>query len=113
MTARISFDGKVAIVTGASRGIGEAIARAFVAHGAKVVVASRKIEGVTAVASALSATEQGEGNVLPVAAHTGKEEDCKALVARAVQHFGKVDVLVNNAATNPYFGPMLDIDMAA
>ena len=113
MTATISLEGKVAIVTGASRGIGEAIARTFVGHGAKVVLASRKIEGVGAVAEALGATEQGAGNVLAVAAHTGKEEDCKALVAKAVERFGKVDVLVNNAATNPYFGPMVDIDMGA
>jgi NAD(P)-dependent dehydrogenase (short-subunit alcohol dehydrogenase family) len=113
MTATISLEGKVAIVTGASRGIGEAVARAFVAHGAKVVIASRKLEGLTPVAEALAATERGAGSVLPVAAHTGKEEDCRALVAKAVEKFGKVDVLVNNAATNPYFGPMLDIDGGA
>ena len=110
MTA-ISLDGKVAIVTGASRGIGEAIARTFVAHGAKVVLASRKIEGVGAVADALAKNHPDA--VLAVAAHTGKEEDCKALVAKAIERFGKVDVLVNNAATNPYFGPMVDIDMGA
>jgi NAD(P)-dependent dehydrogenase (short-subunit alcohol dehydrogenase family) len=78
-----------------------------------VVLASRKIEGVTAVAKALAATEQGEGSVLPLAAHTGREDECKALVVQAVERFGKVDVLVNNAATNPYFGPMLDIDGGA
>jgi NAD(P)-dependent dehydrogenase (short-subunit alcohol dehydrogenase family) len=107
MTAKISLEDKVAIVTGASRGIGEAIARTFAAHGAKVVVASRKIEGVTAVADAIGPS------ALPVAAHTGKESDCEALVDAAVKAFGKVDVLVNNAATNPYFGPMLDIEEAA
>src|SRR5208282_4732064 len=52
-------------------------------------------------------------SALPVAAHTGKEEDCKALVAKAVAKLGKVDILVNNAGTNPHFGPMLDIDMPA
>jgi NAD(P)-dependent dehydrogenase (short-subunit alcohol dehydrogenase family) len=99
--------GKVAIVTGASRGIGEAIARAFAEAGAKVVVASRKIDGVTAVAQSIGDAAH------PVAAHTGKEADCNRLVEAALAKFGKVDVLVNNAATNPYFGPLLGIDEAA
>jgi NAD(P)-dependent dehydrogenase (short-subunit alcohol dehydrogenase family) len=103
----VSLQGKVAIVTGASRGIGEAIARAFVADGAKVVLAARKIDGLEKVAASL-----GE-NALAIAAHTGKEEDCERLVSAAVAKFGKVDVLVNNAATNPYFGPMIDIDEGA
>lgn len=108
-TSMSFFDmtGKVAIVTGASRGIGESIARALAGAGAKVVVASRKIDGVTAVAESIGA------NAHAVAAHTGKEADCKHLVEAAIAHFGKVDVLVNNAATNPYFGPMLGIDEAA
>jgi len=99
--------GKVAIVTGASRGIGESIARAFADAGAKVVVASRKIDGVTAVAQSIGDAAH------PVAAHTGKEADCNHLVEAALAKFGKVDVLVNNAATNPYFGPLLGIDEAA
>lgn len=107
MSATITLEGKVAIVTGASRGIGEAIARTFAAHGAKVVVASRKIEGVTAVADSIGPSAH------PVAAHTGREADCVALVEQAVAKFGKVDVLVNNAATNPYFGPLFDIDEGA
>lgn len=107
MTVSINLEGKVAIVTGASRGIGESIARAFAANGAKVVLASRKIEGVTAVAESIGA------NAVAVAAHTGREEDCMRLVATAVEKLGKVDVLVNNAATNPYFGPFLDADMGA
>ena len=107
MSVSFSLEGKVAIITGASRGIGEAIARAFVAHGAKVVVASRKIDGVGSVAASIGSA------AFAVAAHTGKEDDCKRLVSSAVEHFGKVDILVNNAATNPYFGPMLDIDLSA
>src|SRR5580765_5142093 len=98
----VGLKDKVAIVTGGSRGIGEAIARSFVEHGARVVIAARKLEGVQAVASSLGDSAH------PVAAHTGKEADCVALVAAAVKHFGKVDVLVNNAATNPYFGPRLE-----
>ena len=112
MTARITLEGKVAIVTGGSRGIGEAIARTFAAHGARVVVASRKVEGVQAVAESI-ASEHGEGRALAVAAHTGKEDECVRLVRETVARFGKVDVLVNNAGTNPYFGPMLEADMSA
>jgi NAD(P)-dependent dehydrogenase (short-subunit alcohol dehydrogenase family) len=107
MPASITLQDKVAIVTGASRGIGEAIARTLAAHGAKVVLAARKPEALTAVAESIG------GSAHAVAAHTGKEADCKALVEAAVKRFGKVDVLVNNAATNPYFGPMLDIEEAA
>lgn len=108
MAATISLEGKVAIITGASRGIGEAIARSFAANGAKVVLASRKLEGVGPVAESI-----GPDIAVAVAAHTGREEDCVRLVATAIEKFGKVDVLVNNAATNPYFGPMLDIDNGA
>ena len=97
----------MAIITGASRGIGEATARAFVAHGAEVVLAARKLEGLQEVAGSI-----GE-RALAVPTHTGKESDCAALVTKAIERFGKVDVLVNNAATNPYFGPLLGIDMGA
>ena len=110
MSATISLQDKVAIVTGASRGIGEAIARCFADNGAKVVLAARKIEGLTAVADSINA---GGGIAHAVAAHTGREADCAALVEAAVAKFGKVDVLVNNAATNPYFGPMVDVDEGA
>jgi NAD(P)-dependent dehydrogenase (short-subunit alcohol dehydrogenase family) len=103
----ITLEGKVAIITGGSRGIGEAMARAFVEAGAKVVVASRKLEGVQAVAASLG------GAAFAVAAHTGKEADCVALVQAAAKHFGRVDVLVNNAATNPHFGPLMTAEMGA
>jgi NAD(P)-dependent dehydrogenase (short-subunit alcohol dehydrogenase family) len=107
MSGTINLAGKVAIVTGASRGIGEAIARCFATNGAKVVLASRKLEGLTAVASSIGESAHA------VAAHTGREADCVALVDAAVQKFGKVDILVNNAATNPYFGPLVDVDEGA
>src|SRR5262249_51252789 len=74
---------------------------------AKVVVASRKADGVQAVATSIGSA------ALAVAAHTGKEAECEALVTAAVQHFGKVDVLVNNAATNPHFGPLMTAEMGA
>jgi NAD(P)-dependent dehydrogenase (short-subunit alcohol dehydrogenase family) len=112
MPAAITLDGKVAIITGGSRGIGEAIARCFAAHGASIVVASRKPEGVAAVAETI-AKEYGTDRVLAVAAHTGKEEDASRLVREAIGRFGKVDVLVNNAGTNPYFGPLLNADNGA
>ncbi|MBX3185383.1 MAG: glucose 1-dehydrogenase [Labilithrix sp.] len=107
MGASITLEGKVAIVTGASRGIGEAIARCFAQNGAQVVCASRKIEGVTAVAESIGP------QAFAVAAHTGREAECAALVDAAVKKFGKVDVLVNNAATNPHFGPLVDVDEGA
>jgi NAD(P)-dependent dehydrogenase (short-subunit alcohol dehydrogenase family) len=94
---------KVIVVTGASRGIGEAIARAAIDNGAKVVLASRKQADLDRVAGTLPADR-----VIAVACHTGKAEDVDALIARAVDKFGRIDGVVNNAATNPYFGPLLD-----
>ena len=105
-----NVEGKVVIVTGGSRGIGEAIARGFARGGAKVVIASRKLEGLEPVAAGIR-TEGGECEA--IACHTGKPEEVDALVAKTVERFGQVDVLINNAATNPYFGPMLDIELAA
>jgi NAD(P)-dependent dehydrogenase (short-subunit alcohol dehydrogenase family) len=102
MTPSFKLEGRVAIVTGASRGIGEAIARALVAQGARVVLAARKADGLKAVAESIGAAAH------PFAAHTGKEADCTALVAEAMRVFGQADVLVNNAGTNPYFGPLLE-----
>ena len=109
MTAGANFDltGKVALITGASRGIGEAIAGAYATAGARVVLASRKQEAVDAAAERIRAAG---GEALAVAAHTGEPAAVAALVARAVEHFGGLDILVNNAATNPHFGPFLTAD---
>lgn len=109
-TPFIHLQSKTAIITGASRGIGEAIAHAFADAGAAVVLAARKPEALHAVADAI--TKKG-GRAIAVPTHTGKKDDVVKLVQAAVEAFGKVDVLVNNAATNPYFGPMLDIDDGA
>jgi NAD(P)-dependent dehydrogenase (short-subunit alcohol dehydrogenase family) len=108
----VSFDlkDKVAVVTGGSRGIGEAIAILFAKHGAKVVLASRKIEGLQEVAAKI--TEAG-GEALPIACHAGKSDQIAALFDQVKEKYGRVDILVNNAATNPYFGPAVHTPEAA
>lgn len=99
------LEGKVAIVTGASRGIGEAIARGFVEAGAKVVISSRKPENILPVADSINA-EYPE-RAIGVPAHAGKRAETRSLVELAVEKFGRVDIAVNNASTNPHFGPLL------
>ena len=96
--------GKVALITGASRGIGLAIAETFASAGAKVVLSSRKQDALEQAAEKIN-TDGGEA--YPFAAHTGNPEDVKRLVVACVERFGGVDILVNNAATNPHFGSML------
>jgi NAD(P)-dependent dehydrogenase (short-subunit alcohol dehydrogenase family) len=99
---------KVIVVTGASRGIGEAIARACIEAGARVALASRKQADLDRVAQSLPPER-----AIAVACHTGKAEEVDALFGKAVERFGRVDGLVNNAATNPFFGPLLDTPDAA
>jgi len=104
------LQGKVAIVTGASRGIGAAIASYMAEEGAKVVLVSRKIEGLEAVASEI----RGKGGeAMPIACHVGHRSQREDMLDHALQAYGQVDILVNNAATNPHFGPMLSIDEGA
>ncbi len=110
MANRFSLEGKVAVVTGASKGIGEAVARGLAAAGAKVVVSSRKQTAVDQVAEAIRADG---GEATAIACHVGDAEAREALVARTLEAYGGVDVLVNNAATNPVFGPSLNVDAAA
>lgn len=104
------LDDKVAIVTGASKGIGEGIAHALGRAGAKVVVCSRKQESVDAVAEQLSAAGV---DALAVAANVGNIEDIQRLVEQASAYFGGIDIIVNNAAANPVFGPVEQTDSSA
>ncbi len=97
------LDGKVALITGSSRGIGRAIAEAMAAHGAKVVVSSRKAEACQAVAGAIRAAG-GEAAVVPC--NISRDEELKQLVSGARAAFGRIDILVLNAAVNPHFGPL-------
>jgi NAD(P)-dependent dehydrogenase (short-subunit alcohol dehydrogenase family) len=101
--------GKVAVITGASRGIGADVAATLAAAGARLVLASRKLDGLEAVAAQI---RDAGGEALAVACHTGRAADVEALAARAEEAFGGIDVLVNNAATSPYFGPLLDAEEA-
>lgn len=102
--------GRVAIVTGGSRGIGEAIAGALSEFGARVVLASRKIEGLEAVRKKIE-EQGGEAHCIP--AHMGDLDSLQAVVDGTLERFGTVDILVNNAATNPIFGPVMEADAAA
>lgn len=95
---------KVAIVTGASRGIGKAIAEVFVREGAKVVICARKQETLDQVAREIGPSVEA------VACHIGKMDQIRNLVDSAVRQFGRIDILVNNAATNIAQGPCLDVD---
>jgi len=100
--------GKNAIVTGSSRRIGRAIALRLAEHGAKVVISSRKAEACEAVVREIEATH-GAGGALAIPANISSKEDLRHLASAATMHFGKIDILVCNAASNPYYGPLGEI----
>ncbi|MEQ8808389.1 MAG: glucose 1-dehydrogenase [Imperialibacter sp.] len=107
---KFRLDGKVAVITGASKGIGEAMALALGQAGAKVVVSSRKQDAVNEVAEKLKA----EGiEAIGVAANAGEKADLENLLKATEKAFGGVDIIINNAATNPVFGPVVQTDEAA
>lgn len=101
------LEGKRTLVTGGSRGIGAAIAEAYAREGAKVVIASRKQPGLDQVASEINGKYQD--SVIPRACHVGHADQVEGLIDFVFSELGGLDVLVNNAGTNPYFGPMLGI----
>ena len=101
--------GKSAIITGSSRGIGRAIAEAMADHGARVVISSRKAGPCEEVAAAINAAE-GEGTAIAVPANISSKEDLQRVVDETRKAFGKVDIVVCNAASNPYYGPMAGIE---
>jgi NAD(P)-dependent dehydrogenase (short-subunit alcohol dehydrogenase family) len=101
----LDLTGKVALVTGASKGIGAAIARIYAEHGAAVMLSSRQIEGLQRTASDIG------GDTAIYAANAGNPEHAHACVAATVDRFGSLDILVNNAGTNPYYGRTIDIDL--
>ena len=107
MTGAFDLSGRVAIVTGASRGIGRAIAEQYARAGARVVLSSRRQDTLDEAAREIRAAG---GEALGIAAHSGDKEALKALAQATVERFGRLDILVNNAATNPHFGTLLEAD---
>jgi len=105
-----SLEGKIALITGGSRGIGRATALAFASAGADLAIAGRKLPGLEKVAQEIR--DLGR-RALPVTAHIGRMDDIPKLVSKVKEEFGRIDILVNNAATNPTMASALDIDERA
>ena len=108
MSGLFDLTGKVAIITGSSRGIGKAIAEAMAEQGAKVVISSRKQDACDETAAAINAVH-GEGTAMAIAANISSKEDLQRLVDETRAVWGRIDALVCNAASNPYYGPMAGI----
>jgi NAD(P)-dependent dehydrogenase (short-subunit alcohol dehydrogenase family) len=108
-TSLFSLAGKVAIVTGSSRGIGRAIAERMAEHGARVVISSRKPEPCAQVRDAINAAH-GEGSAISIPANISSKDELKHLVDETTRRLGRVDIVVCNAASNPYYGPLGGIE---
>jgi NAD(P)-dependent dehydrogenase (short-subunit alcohol dehydrogenase family) len=106
---QISLEGKVALVTGASKGIGKAIAATLASSGADVMLVSRKLDQLEAAAAEIVASG-ATGQTAVMAANVGDADSATTCVAATIERFGGLDILVNNAATNPYYGPTLGVD---
>ncbi len=105
-----NLEGKVAIITGASKGIGEAMARGLAEHGASVVISSRKQEAVEEVAEGF----KSDGlEAVGIACHVAQEEQRVNLIEKTIEKYGRIDCIINNAGTNPYFGPIEQMPAAA
>ena len=105
----IDLTGRTALVTGASKGIGRAVAAAYAAAGADVMLTSRKQDALDEAAATM--TGDGHGRVATFAANAGDPDAARACVDATIAAFGRLDILVNNAATNPYAGPIIDVDL--
>jgi NAD(P)-dependent dehydrogenase (short-subunit alcohol dehydrogenase family) len=105
MATSLDLNGKVALVTGASKGIGAAISRLFAESGAAVMLSSRRRESLEQTAANI------DGDTAVYAAHAGHPDEAAACVTATIERFGSLDILVNNAATNPYYGQVIDIDL--
>ena len=104
-----SLDGQVAVITGSSRGIGRAIAERMAEQGARVVISSRKAPACAEVADAINA-KYGEDRAISMPANISSKEELKRLVDETNRQFGRIDILVCNAASNPYYGPLAGIE---
>ena len=111
-TSLFDLTGKVALLTGASKGMGFAMAEGLAEHGAKVVVSSRKLDQCAAACAAINA-KCGDGAAIPIACNIGYKEQLEALVAETRDRLGPIDILVANAGINPFYGPMSEIPDSA
>ncbi|WP_282050544.1 glucose 1-dehydrogenase [Maribacter aquivivus] len=100
---RFDLTGKVAVITGSSKGIGLSIAKGLAENGAKVVISSRKQDAVDAVAKEM---QEAGFEAIGIACHIGEADQREALIAKTIEKYGRIDILVNNAAINPYYGPL-------
>jgi NAD(P)-dependent dehydrogenase (short-subunit alcohol dehydrogenase family) len=106
----VGLDGRVAVITGGSRGIGLAIAQAYRAAGAHLVIAARKADGLARARTELVGVA-APGDVHTVVANAGEPDQAQRCIDETMERFGRIDILVNNAATNPYHGDLLDLDL--